>query len=248
MVIYQELSSPKMTKCKACKSKIKNSVDYCPFCGEPLKGKNTAHLILILDRSGSMGSIKDATIEGFNQFISDQKKVPLPATISLYQFDDVYEVVYENMDLKDVEYLNDNIYQPRNTTALFDAIGKSITNYLVYYDSLIPKERPKKVLFCIITDGAENASVEFRSRKAVKDLMDNVKKKYKWQFSFIGAGIDAYTEAESFGIARGQTLKVNASAKGMSNLYSTHSNATSSFRSSMPGISFCYDEKIDDED
>ena len=236
-----------MTKCKACKSKIKNSVDYCPFCGEPLKGKESAHLILILDRSGSMSSIKDATIEGFNQFISDQKKVPLPATISLYQFDDVYETVYENMNLKDVDYLNDDIYQPRNTTALFDAIGKSVNSYLIHYDSLSPKERPKKVLFCIITDGAENASKEFKSRKIVKDLMDSVKKKYNWQFAFVGAGIDAYTEAENFGIARGQTMKVNASAQGVKSLYSTHSNATSLFRSSMQGMDFCYDEP-DDED
>jgi RNA polymerase subunit RPABC4/transcription elongation factor Spt4 len=227
-----------MTKCKACKSKIKNSVDYCPFCGEPLKGKDTAHLILILDRSGSMSSVKDATIEGFNQFISDQKKVPLPATISLYQFDDVYEAVYENIDLKDVDYLNDNVYQPRNTTALFDAIGKTINNYLAYHDSLSPKERPKKVLFCIITDGAENASTEFKSRKAVKSLMDSVKKKYKWEFSFIGAGIDAYTEAESFGIARGQTLKGVASAQGLSNIFTSHSTATASYRGGTGAFSY----------
>lgn len=235
-----------MTKCKACKSKIKSSVDYCPYCGEPLKGKDSAHLILILDRSGSMSSIKDATIEGFNQFISDQKKVPLPATISLYQFDDIYEAVYENIDLKDVGYLNDDIYQPRNTTALFDAIGKTINSYLIHYDSLSVNKRPKKVLFCIITDGYENASREFKSKKTVKALMDSVKKKYKWEFSFVGAGIDAYTEAEGFGIARGQTMMVNASLKGMSHLYSSHSTATSSYRGGTGA--FSYSNKVSDED
>lgn len=229
-----------MTKCKGCKSKIKKGLDFCPYCGEALRGKDSTHLVLILDRSGSMSSVKEATIEGFNQFISDQKKVPLPATISLYQFDDVYEPVYENIDLKDAKYLNDNMYQPRNTTALFDAIGKTINSYISLYTSLLIKERPKKVLFCIITDGCENASTEFRSKKSVKDLMDSVKNKYNWQFSFVGAGIDAYREAESYGIARGQTMKVSHDDVGMSNFFHGHSHATTSYRST--GSKFLYEQ------
>jgi len=221
-----------MTKCKSCKSKIKKDVEFCPYCGEAQKGMNSAHLIIILDRSGSMGSVKEATIEGFNQFISDQRKVPLPATISLYQFDDIYEAVYENMDLKDAWYLNDVIYQPRNTTALFDAIGKTINNYIQYYTSLSTKERPDKVLFCIITDGYENASKEFTSRKSVKDLMDRVKKQYKWQFAFVGAGIDAYKEASSFGIGTGQTMSVNHNTAGVQNFISNYSSGATCWRTS----------------
>lgn len=232
-----------MTKCKGCKSKIKKDLDYCPYCGEAQRGKDSAHLILILDRSGSMSSVKEATIEGFNQFISDQKKVPLPATISLYQFDDIYEPVYENIDLKDAKYLNDNMYQPRNTTALFDAIGKTINSYVFLYTSLSIKERPKKVLFCIITDGCENASTEFRNRKDVKNLMDSVKNKYNWQFSFVGAGIDAYKEAEGYGIARGQTMKVIASPEGIKNFFHGHSNATVSYRST--GSKFLYEQSAE---
>ena len=229
-----------MTKCKGCKSKIKKELDFCPYCGEAQRGKDSTHLVLILDRSGSMSSVKQATIEGFNQFISDQKRVPLPATISLYQFDDIYEPVYENIDLKDAKYLDDNIYQPRNTTALFDAIGKTINSYVSHYTSLSVKERPKKVLFCIITDGYENASKEFTSKITVKNLMDTVKSKYNWQFSFVGAGIDAYKEAESYGIARGQTMKVNASSEGMNHFFHDHSHATVSYRST--GDNFLYNQ------
>lgn len=230
-----------MTKCKGCKSKVKKDVGFCPYCGEPLRGKDTAHLIMILDRSGSMSSVKDATIEGYNQFISDQKKIPTPATISLYQFDDVYETVYENVNLADVEYLTDDIYQPRNTTALFDAIGKTINNYISHYISFGYKERPKKVLFCIITDGHENASKEFTTRKSVKNLMDDVKKKFKWHFAFVGAGIDAYAEASGFGIGRGQTYKVDSvDNHNMGMIFTAHTAATSSFRSSYGTGSFSY--------
>lgn len=221
----------KMVKCKACKSKIKKDVDFCPYCGEPQRGKDLTHLIIILDRSGSMSSVKEATIEGFNQFISDQKKVPEPAMVSLYQFDDIYEKVYENVPLNNVDYLTDAIYQPRNTTALFDAIGKTINVHITHYNSIPKDKRPRKTLFCIITDGEENASREFKSVKQIKDLMDNVREQYKWQFAFIGAGIDAYTESAQFGIGRGQTIRSDHSHAGLTGAFVSLSSATAHYRS-----------------
>lgn len=237
-----------MTKCKVCKSKIRKDIEFCSYCGEPQKGKDMAHLIIVLDRSGSMSSVKEATIEGFNQFISDQKKVPLPAMLSLYQFDDIYEAVYEHLDLRDVDYLDDKTYQPRNTTALFDAIGKTINDFITYYDFLEYKHRPKKVLFCIITDGYENASKEFTSRKSVRDLMDRVKKKYKWEFAFVGAGIDAYQEASSFGIASGQTMSIANNNAGFYQATSSLSSGATCWRTSSSNASFVFKDTSTSKD
>lgn len=232
-------------RCKECNSKIKSNVTFCPYCGEGVVVDKKADITIILDRSGSMSSVKGATIEGFNQFLSEQKKVPLPATLSLYQFDDVYEAVYENIKLKEAPLLDDKTFVPRNMTALFDAIGKTINNRFAYLESLPKSKRAKKVLICIITDGHENASREF-NRSQIYDMIKNFKKDYNWQFAFVGAGIDAYKEAASFGIAKGQTMRVAATEVGVSSLFSTHSNVTSSWRSAPLDSGFSYDISTSD--
>lgn len=226
-------------KCKECNSKIKKNITFCPYCGEGVVEDKKADISIILDRSGSMSSVKGATIEGFNQFLTEQKKVPLPATLSLYQFDDVYEAVYENIKLKEAPLLDDKTFVPRNMTALYDAIGKTVNNRLSYLESLPKSKRAKKVLICIITDGHENASQEF-NRSQIYEMIKNLKQVYNWQFAFVGAGIDAYKEAASFGIAKGQTMQVANTALGISNLYSTHSAVTSSWRNAGTGASFNY--------
>ena len=88
--------------------------------------KNLTDITIILDRSGSMKSIKSATIEGFNSFLKEQKGDELKSLVTLVQFDDVYETVYEGRNIDEVRYLNKDSFEPRGLTALLDAIGTSI--------------------------------------------------------------------------------------------------------------------------
>ena len=90
--------------------------------------KKLTDITIILDRSGSMDTIKNATIEGFNSFIKKQKKGDFHTNLTFVQFDDEYEKVYEQKDIKTVEYLNSKTYNPRGTTALLDAIGLTINS------------------------------------------------------------------------------------------------------------------------
>lgn len=227
-------------KCKSCKTKIKDKkVDFCPYCGIILSGKDYTDITIILDRSGSMASCKDATMKGFNGFLLEQGQIEGKATMSLYQFNEGYNIVYENLPIKHAHVLNNTNYQPSGSTALLDAVGKAITDKENYFNSIPKNDRPKNVLFVILTDGEENASNEF-SKTQIKQLIENKKAK-KWQFAFIGAGIDAFSErhAGGMGISKGHTMRVDDTPVGISSAFDYLISSTTSYRG---GSSFSLDE------
>jgi hypothetical protein len=81
---------------------------------------------VIVDRSGSMEAIASDVIGGFNQFITDQKRQPGGCRLTLVQFDNQYEVVYLARSVGDASRLTKNTFEPRGSTALLDAIGRTI--------------------------------------------------------------------------------------------------------------------------
>ena len=176
--------------------------------------KNLTDITIILDRSGSMESIKSATIEGFNSFLKDQKGDELKSLVSFVQFDDVYEIVYEGKDMDKVQYLNLDAFQPRGLTALLDAIGTTINATKKRIKQIPKKERPENVLVAIITDGMENASTKYTRSEIFKKIRKR-EEKNGWKFIFIAANQDAIYEASKFGIKREQALQFSADKDGM---------------------------------
>jgi len=162
--------------------------------------KNYTHIEVVLDRSGSMSSIRDKTIDSFNEFISKQKAVKGKATVSLRQFDDEYQTDYEMIKIKDAEKLNQETYQPRGMTALLDAIGKTVILLGEKLSLMNKKERPERVIFCVQTDGMENSSKEFSSND-IQQLIKTQEKDYNWQFVFLGAGLESVKSAISYGFS-----------------------------------------------
>ena len=126
------------------------------------------HLYFLLDRSGSMQSIKSDIEGGFAAFVDEQRKGAGECRATLAQFDDVYEVVYADRPLADVPPLD---LQPRNMTALHDAMGRLITDAGAKLAALPEAERPGTVIVAIMTDGLENASKEW-TRPAIKALVE----------------------------------------------------------------------------
>ena len=112
--------------------------------------KNKTDITIILDRSGSMESVKTDTIGGFNSFLSEQQKVTGEASLSLVQFDDQYEVVYLDKDINSADKLTEATFQPRGMTALYDAIGRTINSVGQRLSSTPENERPDKVIFVIL--------------------------------------------------------------------------------------------------
>lgn len=184
--------------------------------------KNSTDITIILDRSGSMGSIKSATIEGVNSFLNDQKKDELKSVVSFMQFDDIYETVYVGKNIDKVQYLNDTSFQPRGLTALLDAIGKSISATKKRIKQLPKKKRPDNVIVAIITDGMENASKQY-SRTQIFNKIRKREEKNDWKFIFIAANQDAILEAQKFGIKREQALQFSADDNGVKEAISSFS-------------------------
>lgn len=195
---------------------------------EIISSNEKTHIICILDRSGSMSSIMSDSIGGFNTFLKKQKELPDEATITVALFDDKYELLYDNVDIKKAEELTEKVWYPRGMTALYDAIGKTINNEKVNFAKL-GKEKPNKVLVCVVTDGLENASQEYK--------IDDIKKLIKsceeddWNFIYLAANQDAFAVGSGFGISFGNTFTYTASAQGVADMSMTLNNASVSYRS-----------------
>lgn len=187
-------------------------------------------IVFILDRSGSMSRLTNDTIGGYNAFIEQQKKEPGEAMLTTVLFDDKYELLHDGVVLKDVKPLTDKEYFARGTTALMDAVGRTINDVGNRLSKLDEAERPGKVVVVITTDGMENASKEF-SKKQIKDMITHQTEKYNWQFMFLGANIDAASEAESIGIPIAFAANFTASKVGTDALYKTMSKTVTGYRS-----------------
>lgn len=153
-------------------------------------------IAVVLDRSGSMESIRQATIDGFNEFLKAQRAAPGRALLTLAQFDHEYDLVFHMAPLPE----RHTAYFPRGSTALLDAIGNTIQRVGADLDGMPEAERPEKVIFVIITDGYENASHQF-DRSKVFGMIKHQREKYAWDFQFLGANQDSIAEAGALGIA-----------------------------------------------
>lgn len=183
---------------------------------------NHTDITIVLDRSGSMQSVADDTIGGFNKFLEDQQRAPGTATITLNQFDDVFEHVIEAKPVGDAKPLNRETFQPRGSTALLDAIGRSINETGKRLESMPENDRAEKVVFVIITDGHENASRDFSSQR-INEMIRHQRDTYQWEFVFLGANQDAITTASKMGIGAANAMTYAANSQGTASAFAATS-------------------------
>lgn len=192
--------------------------------------KNLTEMVFILDRSGSMQSLTSDTIGGFNSMIENQKKEDGEAYVTTVLFDDNYELLHDHVDIQKIQPITNKEYYARGCTALLDAVGKTINSIGSRLSATPEEERPEKVIFVITTDGYENSSREF-TRYTVKDMIEHQQTKYSWTFMFLGANMDAVSEASSLGISSAYSKTYTASAQGTSSAYYATCDALTSIRS-----------------
>ena len=179
---------------------------------------NLTEIVFLIDRSGSMGGLETDTIGGFNAFIDKQKQLEGNTIVTTVLFDDKYEVIWKGITAEKVKLTNKE-YFVRGSTALLDAVGKTILEVGYRLSNMVEEARPAKVIFVITTDGMENASKEFTYKK-VKELIKHQQEKYHWEFIFLGANIDAAKEADSIGISQNNAFSYEASKEGVEKMYS----------------------------
>ena len=174
------------------------------------KKKPTATLVtFLLDRTGSMQSIKDDTIGAFNAYLSTLQKKGGGIEFSFLQFDSIsLDKICVNRPVADVAPLTDETFQPRASTPLIDAAYATIE---AVGEALAKRDAEPKVVICIQTDGLENASTEHTW--AELNLLIKEKSRLGWQFNFMGAGIDGYEQGRQMGIPAAATVSYDKASR-----------------------------------
>jgi hypothetical protein len=162
------------------------------------------HLVVVMDRSGSMDTIRTDMEGAINALFEEQATLPGKCLVDLVQFDDRYDVVFKDREVG----LAKATLQPRGLTALVDAIGKTIADVGIKLDRLPEDERPGTVIVAVVTDGMENASQEYTADN-VKEMIKHQTDVYGWNFTFLGANMDAVKTGAMYGFDPSQSLTWN---------------------------------------
>jgi hypothetical protein len=198
--------------------------------GVPVTDPQRTLIAVLLDRSGSMESIKSDTEGGFNAFIAEQAKGPGEAAVTLARFDTEYEVVYANRPIADVPRLE---LQPRGATALYDGVGRLITDVGAELAARPEAERPGNVIVVVMTDGQENSSIEW-THEAVGAAIRRQETEYAWDFVFLGANMDAVAVGQRMGFSAGKSMTYDATPDGVAAAVSSTSAYVSRRRAAAP--------------
>ena len=191
--------------------------------------QDLTELVFILDKSGSMGGLESDTIGGFNAMLKKQQDAPGECRITTALFDNGYSLLHDRVDIRAVSPITAEDYQAGGTTALLDAIGRTIEKIGNVQKSTAQEFRAGKVMLVIITDGQENASREYNTRQ-IKALITRQKETYGWEFIFLGANIDAAVEADRFGIRADHAANYHADSEGTELNFIAMSEAISELR------------------
>ena len=193
--------------------------------------KNLTELVFILDKSGSMSGLEKDTIGGFNSMLEQQRKVDGECVITTVLFDNRYELLHDRIDIRAVQPITGKEYFVGGSTALLDAIGKTIPKIGAVQKNTTEDYRAEKVMFVIITDGEENSSRHYSSMQ-IREMIQRQKERYGWEFIFLGANIDAIETASRIGIDRRRAVNYHSDSAGTRLNYEVVSDAVCCVRES----------------
>jgi uncharacterized protein YegL len=206
---------------------------------------NITELVFILDKSGSMSGLESDTIGGYNAMLKRQQEEQGEAIVTTVLFDDDYELLHDRSSIKGIRSITEKDYFVGGSTALLDAIGKTIHKIGNAQKHTSEEHRADKVMFVITTDGMENASHEYTYEK-IRNMVERQKERFGWEFIFLGANIDAISTAAKFGIGADRAANYKADSEGTKLNYEAVSHVVSELRASRT-ITESWKEKIDED-
>lgn len=178
---------------------------------------NYTHVSFLIDESGSMGSVRDDVIGGFNTLMAEQRKAEGKLTVSVCKFGthlkNNYELVWDRVVDAEVPDLSADTFAPNGSTPLLDAVGKHINDLGNTLRELPEDERPSTVILVIMTDGRENSSREY-SRSQISEMVKRQETEYQWTFVYTGANVDAFAESSSIGISSKNAVGYKSTSAG----------------------------------
>ncbi len=162
-------------------------------------------LLLVIDRSGSMQSIRADMIGGLQGMLDAQAALPGRATVDIVVFDTEVELQCSMVDIAEARIQ----LEPRGSTALHDALADAITGFGAALDALPDALRPDVVQVIVVTDGHENASRRYTATR-VRELVERQQRDHGWEFVFLGAGQDAVLTGTRLGFDAGSSMTFTA--------------------------------------
>jgi uncharacterized protein YegL len=192
-----------------------------------------------------MSGLEADTIGGFNSMLAKQKAIGGECLITTVLFDNSYELLHDRIDIKAVSPITEKEYAVGGSTALLDAIGRTIHKIGNAQKHTAEDYRAEKVMFVIITDGEENSSREYSAEK-VRVQIERQKTKYGWEFIFLGANIDAVQTAGRFGIAPDRAIDYLADSEGTALNFKVMASAVAAFREKGTVNEACFEEIRED--
>lgn len=190
-------------------------------------------LVFILDKSGSMAGLEGDTIGGFNSMLRKQQELEGECRITTVLFDNNYELLHDRIDVRAVSPITETEYNVGGSTALLDAMGRTIKNIAKTQKRTATKYRTQHVMFVIITDGYENASKKYSSDQ-VKRMVERKTEAFGWEFIYLGANIDAVETAQQMGIRADRAQDFHADDAGIRLSMKVVSEAAADYRCGAP--------------
>jgi len=186
-----------------------------------------SELVFIMDRSGSMTGIAKDMQGAMKEVIQKQKDRDGDVLVTYVRFDSKYEEVFSEKNINEIDGFK---LEPRDRTALLDAIGKTVNTVERRFNQKDEVDQPDRVLFVIVTDGGENASQEF-TRPQIFEMIEKIKRDHEWGFTFIGANQDAIGTGGGLGISRGSSVNYAATSVGVRSMSKSVSGYVDDFLS-----------------
>ena len=192
-----------------------------------METKHQVHNLIILDESGSMESIKNTIMEGFNEIVQTVKGIAKEYPeqehfISLVSFNGLGQKLLHFIDpVEKLDLIDEDRYQPEASTPLYDAMGFSFAKL----QRVLENVNDYNVLVTILTDGEENASREY-SGLAIRNLIEELKQK-RWTFTYIGADHDVERFAMSISITN--TMKFQKNRRDMQDMFAKERSARAKY-------------------
>lgn len=193
------------------------------------KNRRDVHVCFVIDESSSMYTARHETIAGFNNYINklklDQENEKVNIIVSVTKFNNKSQVLYTNTNVNELPALSQYNYNPSGSTALYDALGDTVSLLEAHVGAKITaakksKKALPKVLVVVMTDGEENCSTRY-NMDAISYKIAELDKKPNWTFVYIGADQDSWKNSGAIGINALNTVNYNKAEthRAMDNLY-----------------------------